>query len=300
MLPPPASSLRRCPGETLAPVPTIPPVPSRLPTLLLASTLVSSAAAARAADPEPTVVRTVGAPVRVGVAVGWHATAPDLDVLGQRVEGNEPTAGGLFGLRLGWRASPGWGVDLDAAASPAGSEWLLPVVAMVRWRPLEGLASWTPTVGLGAGLYFGLGAEADVDALLGGSLGFEVELAPEVAVRLEGDLYATDGVGAGLAWSPVVTVGVELRAWRDHRAHVVDEGVRQAPVTRGCPGGVDPRRCGDGDEDGIIDAFDACPVESGTVRGCPDDDGDGVPVPRDACPLRPGAAVDWGCPRGRR
>ncbi len=61
----------------------------------------------------------------------------------------------------------------------------------------------------------------------------------------------------------------------------------------GCP---DP----DNDNDGIVDAMDACPNNPGPIenRGCPvlDRDGDGIPDALDRCPDEPGLPPD-GCPR---
>ncbi|MFO0750011.1 MAG: hypothetical protein U1F43_30725 [Myxococcota bacterium] len=276
-----------------------------LRSALLVATLALSVARARATevlsddDAPPTVLRTLGAPLRVGVFVGWHATSSDLDVLGDRVQGNEPSPGPSFGLRLGWRMTPGWGLDFSLGAVPAGSEWLVPLIGELRWRPLEGEASWTPTVALGAGVYAGFGAGGDVDALFTATTGLELVLAREVGVHLEGGVWASDGVSGPIAWTPVVTLGIELRAWRDRRERAEEEPLRPPPVVRGCPAGVPAERCADLDEDGVIDALDACPIEPGAVNGCPDDDGDGVASPRDACPLRRGAAADWGCPRAR-
>jgi len=243
---------------------------------------------------------SLGVPLRVGLFAGWHATSGDLDVLGERVEGNEPAAGPAFGLRGGWRIARTWGLDLTVAAVPAESQWLLPIVAEVRWRPLEGRVI-TPTVGLGAGAYLGVGAGGDADLLLAASAGAELALGRGAVLRLEVGLWGSDAIEGALAVSPVVTLGVDLLAWRDARGSRVErpepEPSRIVPVPKGCPPGAAPERCGDADGDGIIDAFDRCPVDPGSLEGCADADGDGVPGPWDACPARAGSRRDWGCPR---
>ncbi len=53
----------------------------------------------------------------------------------------------------------------------------------------------------------------------------------------------------------------------------------------------------DNDGDGVLDLADACPNEPGTVatEGCPDRDGDGVADRADHCPDEPGPAENDGC-----
>ncbi|MCC6623425.1 MAG: hypothetical protein IT385_19350 [Deltaproteobacteria bacterium] len=253
--------------------------------------------AAKVRDAEHAPGGLIGVPLRLGLFGGWHATAGDLDVLGERRVGNEPEPGAAFGLRAGWRVARGWGLELLAGAVPAGSEWLVPVVADVRWRPLEG--GVTPTIGLGAGIYAGLGKGGDVDLLLAGAIGVEVPLGRTLALRVELGLWGSDAVSGTLALTPVATVGIDLLAWREPRGHdgPAAIGPRPRPVPKGCPRGAAPERCGDLDQDAVIDAFDHCPVDAGAFDGCPDADNDKVPSPRDACPARAGRAVDWGCPR---
>ena len=55
---------------------------------------------------------------------------------------------------------------------------------------------------------------------------------------------------------------------------------------------------GDTDGDGVGDAADACPNESGSTLalGCPDADGDGLGDGEDACPSEPGLLEYAGCP----
>lgn len=54
----------------------------------------------------------------------------------------------------------------------------------------------------------------------------------------------------------------------------------------------------DTDNDGIQDAFDACPDVAGSfsLNGCTDSDGDGVSDPTDNCPQTPGTFANKGCP----
>ena len=56
----------------------------------------------------------------------------------------------------------------------------------------------------------------------------------------------------------------------------------------------------DFDNDGVINADDKCPNQTGVARfeGCPvpDTDGDGVNDEEDRCPVLAGASGNWGCP----
>ncbi|MFA7274743.1 MAG: OmpA family protein [Crocinitomicaceae bacterium] len=56
----------------------------------------------------------------------------------------------------------------------------------------------------------------------------------------------------------------------------------------------------DTDNDGISDAYDACPNEKGTysANGCPDNDSDGTRDSKDKCPDVAGAMWKDGCPDG--
>lgn len=245
----------------------------------------------------------IGAPLAFGAFVGWHATG-DLDVVGERVEGNEPDAGVAFGLRLGWRTTQTFGFDLSAGAIPAGPSWLVPVLLEGRWRPLAGTlpddAGWTPTLGVGGGMYAGLGRGGDVDALLSAGVGAEVMLGRAALLRIEAAVWLSDGIASAVAFSPVFTVGFDLLAFRERMKGVEAvsaKPLKPLPAPKGCPAGVAPERCGNADSDAFIDAFDRCPLVGGAIDGCPDDDGDGVTGLRDGCPNKRGAAVDWGCPR---
>lgn len=55
----------------------------------------------------------------------------------------------------------------------------------------------------------------------------------------------------------------------------------------------------DSDNDGIIDAYDACPNVKGlfSANGCPDSDNDGVIDSEDKCPNTPGIVSEKGCPK---
>lgn len=245
-----------------------------------------------------------GFPFRFGVFGGWHATSDDYDVLGERRTDLVPGGGPMFGLRLGWRISAAFALELEAGAviSPVDDETtlLLPTRLMLDWRALPG--SVTPIIGLGGGFVANVAGPGggDLDGLFAVTGGVELRLGEEAALRLEGGVLATDGVSS-LSWSPVVTLGIDLLAWRERRAPIHDEppvplSTKLPPA--GCPVGVSAELCHDGDADGRIDAFDACPTDVGSrADGCPDPDSDGVVGPRDACPRDRGTPYDWGCPR---
>jgi len=244
-----------------------------------------------------------GFPFRFGIFGGWHATSDDYDVLGERRAELVPGGGPMFGLRLGWRVSADFALELEAAAvaAPVGDEttWLLPTRVVLDWRPLSGVV--TPIIGLGGGFVANLAGPGggDLDVLFGATAGVEFRLGDVGALRLEGGVLATDGV-ASLSWSPAVTFGIDFLAWRER--HEPDAPEPLAPLNsklppKGCPAGVSAESCHDSDADGRIDAFDACPTEVGSrPDGCPDPDSDGVVGPRDACPRERGTTYAWGCP----
>lgn len=253
----------------------------------------------------------LGFPLRVGFFGGWHATSDDYDVLGDRREGFVPGAGPMFGLRLGWRMSDAFTLELESGAVLASVEddlaWLVPTRLSLAWRALpvdESLV--TPIVLLGGGFVANAGGpgSGDVDALFSAGLGVEVRLDEAAALRLEGGLLVSDGVASAISWTPVVTLGIDLLAWRERR------GRRDAPeapppprptpgpMVAGCPSGVKAGLCLDSDDDGRIDAFDRCPVDPALrPDGCPDADADGLVGADDACPRDRGGASEWGCPR---
>ncbi len=101
---------------------------------------------------------------------------------------------------------------------------------------------------------------------------FTQELAPGRSMRVT--------YSAELAERPSLD---DLEAWteelnRAFRAHLADPNV--SPV--------------DGDLDGVPNALDACPTDTGTLEGCPDADGDEVADLDDQCEREPGPLR--GCP----
>jgi OmpA-OmpF porin, OOP family len=139
--------------------------------------------------------------------------------------------------------------------------------------------------------------------------------------RIVGGLVVGAGIGAGLSsaigtpnyrlvfsvgWSPMAS---SKAATQDRALDTDEDGVLDADDA--CPyafGGksADPKRNGcpvaDRDEDTVPDADDACPDERGEAaltakrRGCPADrDEDSVPDLLDACPDEKGSAENNGC-----
>lgn len=261
---------------------------------------------------------TIGFPLRVGLIGGWHFTSEDFDVLGTRAPDLVPRAGPTFGLRLGWRVMPTFGLEAEAGVVLAPTDGdeagtrLWPAKVEVAWRPAEGHWPFTPVLTAGAGFIIQRGGAAgyDSDLLLSAGLGVEVTLNALLGLRAMAAVHATDGIDASLSTSPVLTLGLDFKAWR-HRARrgpgPEPEPLRlsepptlpvRPPVAAGCPAGIAPERCLDTDGDGLIDAFDRCPVTAGDgANGCPDPDGDGLRDLEDACPRVWGPPDRWGCPR---
>lgn len=256
---------------------------------------VVAATGARAAEPE-----VFGLPFRVGLLGGWFSTSDDWDVLGERDAANVPEAGPVFGVRLGWRISRPWALQWETGfvlAPVAGETAGLGLSTVgVEWRALDG--DVTPILGLGLGVVastFGPGS-GDLDLLAKAGAGVEIAVGDVAALRFDVALAMTDGV-SGASWSPLATFGIDFPLWRVRRAEPERPAPTAPPVPTGCPAGVGAEACVDADGDGVIDAFDRCPIDPGVLGGCPDPDGDGVTELRDACPRDRGRAADWGCPR---
>ena len=277
------------------------------------------------------VDEVVGFPFRFGLFGGWHFTSGDFDVLGDRQPDLVPGAGPHAGLRVGWRVFRGFALELEAGLvmTPVerddGTTLLLPVHLQIQWRPAESRSIVTPILGLGAGLVAQLpgAAGTDVDLLFTAMGGVEFDLSPLLSLRLTGGVHATDGVDNALSFSPVVSLGLDFKAFMDRsRKRESSEDPDESPLlpvrptkptgpagpTRpdvrppppGCPSDVPESRCTDTDGDERIDAFDRCPLEAAnTPDGCPDFDGDGVRGLDDACPKTRGPASHYGCPAPR-
>jgi len=279
----------------------------------------------------------VGFPFRFGFFGGWHFTAGDFDVLGVRQPDLVPGVGPHAGLRVGWRVFRGFALELEAGVVMTPVErddkttWLLPVHLQVQWRPLESRSVVTPILGLGAGLIAQLpgSAGSDVDLLFTAMGGVELDLSSALSLRLTGGVHATDGVASALSFSPVVSLGLDIKAFidRSHKRDTPDDPEESPllparptrptgptgstgptgptrpevrPPPPGCPPDVPESRCTDTDGDERIDAFDRCPLEAAdTPDGCSDPDGDGVRGLDDACPKTKGSTAHYGCPAPR-
>lgn len=277
------------------------------------------------------VDEVVGFPIRFGLFGGWHFTAGDFDVLGDRQPDLVPGAGPHAGLRVGWRVFRGFALELEAGLVMTPVErdeattLLLPVHLQIQWRAAESRSVVTPVLGLGAGLVAQLpgAAGTDVDLLFTAMGGIELDLSSLLSLRVTGGVHATDGVANALSFSPVVSLGLDFKAFMDRsRKREPSEDPDENPLlpvrptrptgptppTRpdvrppppGCPPDVPESRCTDTDGDERIDAFDRCPLEAAdTPDGCPDLDGDGVRGLDDACPKTRGVASHYGCPAPR-
>lgn len=242
--------------------------------------------------------------LRAGAFGGWHATSDDYDVLRERRADLVPGAGPIFGGRLALELDPHFAAELEIGAVAAEAAdttvWLMPVTASMGWRALGGEIV-TPIAAVGAGIVANVSGpgSGDADLLLRAGVGVELRVGTFGALRLEGGIFASDGVDGALSWTPVVTLGFDVFVWRDRAARRPPKppvSERQRPV--GCPRGAAPEMCIDSDRDRRIDAFDRCPSRpSDRADGCPDPDADGVVDIEDACPNAAGSELDWGCPR---
>jgi len=62
------------------------------------------------------------------------------------------------------------------------------------------------------------------------------------------------------------------------------------------PGSKNSKGCPDSDSDGFTDDIDECPLAKGELNGCPDTDKDGVNDAKDNCPNELGLVSNGGCP----
>jgi hypothetical protein len=267
-----------------------------MPIVLAVAPLGGAAGGALAAEP-------LDVPWRGGLTIGWHATGDDYDVLGERREDLVPGAGPLFALRVAYRLSDAFALELEVGAVVApledDSALLVPLRLGAQWRALAGELS--PIVGLGAGFVANVAGpgSGDADALFAATAGVDWRVSERFALRLEAGVLASDAVSGALSFTPIVALGVDVLGFLTRPA--VGGNGRQPPVPRtaahGCPPGVPEERCLDSDEDRLIDAFDRCPTKAATRSdGCPDTDQDGVVEPREACPDVRGRPSEWGCP----
>ncbi len=172
--------------------------------------------------------------------------------------------------------------------------WVANVGARVgRFEPERNLqAGAGPLMGLGAHMMLNPDVALGLELASQGSTGFKtwpVEAMATARINLDGGLWATAGVGAGLNTAPGsatsrIVVGV---GWQQ----------RPQPATSVLVHHVGPEIDPDADRDGdgIKDVDDACPDQAETFDtfededGCPELDGDqdGVTFEKDACPEEP-------------
>ena len=269
----------------------------------------------------------VGVPLRVGLVGGYQLTSGDIDVAGSRTTADQASVdAAILGLRVGWRLVHELTLELGARFVPGGTvagddAFLFPATLDAVVRPFEG--DIIPTLSVGGGVMISAGDTVgnDVDAIIHSALGIEFILGRAIALRVEAELFMTDGVDAAVSVTPAFSVGVDLLAWRQRRGPAAVPLVSEplAPVEAARPGNEDPDGdgvlgasdlcpahagkaddggCPDSDNDGLIDAYDACPTRGGSAAfgGCADQDSDGVPDRLDACPLSAGEKSRYGCP----
>lgn len=151
--------------------------------------------------------------------------------------------------------------------------------------------------GVGAGLVNqeDFGVEIPLGIGLNFRLGHHVYLSTKGEYRL-GFEDRSDHVqlGAGILFL-IGPGGEEPPKMTDRDNDGVNDNEDLCPDTPGLPG---LNGCPDSDGDGVTDGDDDCPTVAGLVslRGCPDADGDGVTDQADECPNEAGPADNNGCP----
>lgn len=218
---------------------------------------------------------------------------------------------GEIGLRLAYFPASFFGLEMEGAAMPSGTDegekaglWTvrghlvvqLPAASLVPFLLVGGGVVGANSPAMGAdregGPHFGVGLKVPLDDFL--------------SVRLDGrDTLLSQDNGDGQTHNPEVLLGVTFTLDRHPpRKPAVDtdaDGVNDD--TDACPeqAGVAPTGCPqppDGDCDGVPDEGDPCPDVHGALGGCPapapecprcpepdpDPDGDGLLGPADQCP----------------
>ena len=172
--------------------------------------------------------------------------------------------------------------------------WVANIGARVgRFEPERNLqAGAGPLMGLGAHMMLSPDLVVGLELASQGATGFQswpLEALATARLNLDGGLWATAGVGAGLNGAPGaaanrVVVGV---GWQQRPQPTSTVLVQRVGAD------IDPNA--DRDGDGINDVDDLCPDQAETFDtfddedGCPelDGDGDGVTFAEDACPEEP-------------
>lgn len=226
---------------------------------------------------------------------------------------------GIFGLRVGYLPIPRLGIEAEIGASPTrmrgqdGQYAMLPLRLHLLVNLMTG--RFRPFVLAGGGGHLGspIGPgllQTDAVGAIHAGAGAKFDIRPNWGLRLDGRVIFPEGVDHKLAIAPEgeVLLGVYARFGGTAPAppQVVDkdgDGVADAEdacpaesglaVNSGCPDR-------DGDGDGIVDRLDRCPMERGVEEngGCADKDadGDGVVDRLDRCPDKAGVQDNAGCP----
>ncbi len=154
----------------------------------------------------------------------------------------------------------------------------------------------------------------DVDPIGHYGVGLKLRVAPWLAVRVDGRhmLSAAFARRRAVAHHGAVTLGLSFTLGNARRSLTASEPATQighpdadqdgvADAWDACPDQPGPGRDGcafpDTDQDGLVDLFDRCPSEAGgQADGCPaaDSDGDGLVDAHDRCPDEAGEGPD-GC-----
>lgn len=200
---------------------------------------------------------------------------------------------------------------------------------LLEWhflKPNHKITSWSPYLGIGAGLLFfeprvdfqrsnsdgpPPGAAADLSAdkgspqwVIPGCLGLKYFINDRWCLSAEANLRASfsdylDGISQSANpefgdWFMSTALSLSY-TWGN--ADRDGDGLPDAEDR--CPDQFGPelfKGCPDKDNDGIADPDDACPDQAGYLDGCPDSDTDGIPDFIDQCPYRPGPPQQAGCP----
>lgn len=258
--------------------------------------------------PEPARAEFPSPAVYVGVFGGGQLRFRDWD-LGDHVNGIPGSRwAGDVGLRLGVHVLPQLALEVELGYIPLDQKGttnhVLAYDIELLYHFLKG--NWSPFVSAGFGAYSNLSDHLGKDTDPRGHVGIGVRglVLPWMAIRLDIRDVISDGMDKGGSNNLELLAGIDFFVWRAKKAEAKpadrdQDGIVDADDA--CPddfGLLPLKGCPDRDQDGIPDKDDACPDQPGpaTTKGCPDTDKDGIPDMDDACPTEAGPAATKGCP----
>lgn len=234
----------------------------------------------------------------VGVLGGYN-----LVIKGWQMGGDirhDADSSAIAGLRAGWQLKPRWALEFDGAWLPLEGTTGLSYDVGVLWHITDG--DWAPYLTGALGAYHTIGGDVggDFDPKAGLGVGLRGLLAEWVALRVQAREMVSDGHDWLGSQALELTVGFDFFLGKKPPPPDADnDGVLDASdACVNAAGPASTNGCPDKDADGLKDGEDACPEAAGpkSLGGCPDRDADGLKDTEDKCPDVAGKPNHGGCP----